>query len=135
LKEIFVPAYRALILRLQRRRRELGYNQTRAGQLAGRSRQWIGKIETCEIRLDVVHFVRLCHAYRLSPPRLVAWLAEELSTEDDSFYPLASGIRQKMLAIHQFYVTLIVSFVHLHLQTRCLYDTHVTNRTARNTPE
>lgn len=59
IKTIHLQAYRGLIAELRQARLRAGITQVDAGVALGRSRQWICKTESCEIRLDVVQFVRL----------------------------------------------------------------------------
>ena len=52
----------------------------------GGSRTWIGKIERCELRLDVIQLMHLCHHYGIGLQRLIRRLEEEPPDEDGSFY-------------------------------------------------
>jgi DNA-binding XRE family transcriptional regulator len=75
-KTIHQTQYRRLIGELRLARTGSGLTQADAGILIGHSRQWLSKVETCEIRLDVLQFVRLCHAYSLKAHDLVRGLEE-----------------------------------------------------------
>jgi transcriptional regulator with XRE-family HTH domain len=81
-KTIYDPAYRKLIDHIKAQRLASGINQKQAGLRIQKSRQWIAKIEMYELRLDVLHFVRLCQAYHLKSSDLIKSLEEE-SSEDD----------------------------------------------------
>ena len=51
-----------------------GLTQTQLGQAIGLSRNWLGKIELCELKRDVLRFSRLCKALELDPGRLIKQL-------------------------------------------------------------
>jgi transcriptional regulator with XRE-family HTH domain len=76
MKSIHEPAYRRLVAELRRAREREGLTQTEVGRLVGRGRNWVHKVETCEIRLDVLQFVRLCRACGLKAYELVRGLEE-----------------------------------------------------------
>ena len=48
--------------------------QTQTGRAIGLSRNWLGKIELCELKRDVLRFSRLCKALELDPGRLIKQL-------------------------------------------------------------
>lgn len=76
-KTIYTEPYRELIAELKRARLALGITQTQAGQAVGMSRNWIHKVEQCELRLDVVQFCRLCGVYAVSAASLVRRIDRE----------------------------------------------------------
>ncbi len=59
-KTIYCPAYRRLVARLVRARRAKGLRQIDVAASLGVSRHWVGKIEHCDLRLDMLQFVRIC---------------------------------------------------------------------------
>jgi transcriptional regulator with XRE-family HTH domain len=73
-----------LVKRIKAQRIASGLNQKQAGLLIQKSRQWVAKVEMCELRLDVLHFVRLCQVYHLKASDLIKDLEEE-SPDDSSF--------------------------------------------------
>ena len=77
-KTIHDDNYRALVAQLAAARRGLNLTQTQAGRLVGRSRSWQSKVETFELRLDVLGFVRLCRALGLEAWRLCRQLEKGL---------------------------------------------------------
>ncbi len=98
MKEIYIPAYRHMVQRLRQARLRHGIRLHDAALKVGKKKAWLGKIEQCEIRLDMVHFVRLCRAYRLNPSCVIKRLAEELSDEDSSFLGVRSTKKMSLLA-------------------------------------
>ena len=52
------------------------------------SRQWLTKIEQCELRLDLVHLIVMCRVYGLKAHELVQKMEEEPSDEGGFFLPL-----------------------------------------------
>ncbi len=89
-KTIYISAYRNLIARLREQRIRAGLMQSDVGKRLGVARSLIGKIERCEVRLDVVGLVRLARVYRTSARDLIAGLEKELSDEDGSFLDIRS---------------------------------------------
>lgn len=88
-KTIYSPIYRGLIDHLRQTRKKQKLRQEDVGRKLGVSRHWIQKVETHQVRLDVVQFVILCRVYRADPSRLIRQLEEELPDEGDpSFYLL-----------------------------------------------
>lgn len=73
-KAIYLRPYQEMVERLRALRMKRGLRQADAGRRLGRSRQWLQKVESCEIRLDVVQFVRLCRLYGVDPARLIGRL-------------------------------------------------------------
>ncbi len=76
MKTIHEPAYHLLVSELRQARAQAGLIQAAVGLLIGRGRNWVHKIETCEVRLDVLQFVRLCRVYGLKAHDLVRRLEE-----------------------------------------------------------
>ena len=89
-KTIYIQAYRNLIARLREQRIRAGLMQSDVGKRLGVARSLIGKIERCEVRLDVVGLVRMARVYRTSARDLIAALEEELSDEDGSFLAISA---------------------------------------------
>ena len=77
-KTIYDDNYRELVAKLKTTRLRLNLTQTQAGKLVGRSRSWQSKVETFELRLDVLGFVRLCRALGLEAWRLCRQLEKGL---------------------------------------------------------
>ena len=75
-KSIFDPRYRRLIDFLRRRRRELGLTQSLVTDQLGVSRSWLGKVEQCERRIDVIELFRLSDIYEISWSEIGAILKE-----------------------------------------------------------
>ncbi len=86
-KTIYEPTYQALVTKLQRLRVAQRLRQADVGHRLGVTRHWVHKVETCQQRLDLVQFVRLCRIYGVCASRLLRRLEEESSAEDDSFLP------------------------------------------------
>lgn len=97
MKSIWNPAYRSLIFELRQARQRRGLTQAAAGQLLGRSRQWVHKIETCEIRLDVAQVIQVCRSYGIKAYQLVRRLEEE-SEEGASSYLLRRTMTGNLIA-------------------------------------
>ena len=66
-KTIYESEYEVLMKRLRQRRCGLGVTQKSVAMELDRPRQWLSKIERCEIRIDVLQFARLCKIYGLDP--------------------------------------------------------------------
>lgn len=81
MKTIYNPAYRRLIAQIKAKRIDEHLTKVAAGRRVCMSRNWVAKIEMCELRLDVLHFVRLCRAYQLKASNLIKDMEE--SSEDD----------------------------------------------------
>ena len=77
MKTIHQTPYRRLVGELRHARVGSGLTQAEARRLIGHSRQWISKIESSEIRLDVLQLVQLCQLYGLKAHDLVRGLGEE----------------------------------------------------------
>ena len=83
---LYSPRCRLVAAELKRARESRGWTQAQAAKVAGKSRTWIGKIERCELRLDVIQLMHLCHHYGIGLQRLIRRLEEEPPDEDGSFY-------------------------------------------------
>ena len=77
-KTIYSDSYRALISQLKAARRHRHLTQEQTGKPCGKGRTWLNKIETCEVRLDVLDFTRLCRALDLEPGRVIRQLARDI---------------------------------------------------------
>lgn len=78
-KTIYNTVYRDHVIRiLADRRKSRGLHQYDVSRQVGMGRTWLGKIERCELRLDVMYMVRLCRLYHMSAARLVRRLEKEL---------------------------------------------------------
>ena len=75
-KTIYSPSYRALIGRLRATRIERGLRQAQVAKMLSVSRQWLGHVETCQIRIDVLQLTSWCQALGLNAPDLVRMLEE-----------------------------------------------------------
>lgn len=84
-KAIYNPRYRALVAFISDTRKRQGLTQSELGQRMRLSRQTIQKIESCEVRLDLVRYVVLCRILGLNAGPLLGRL-EEPSDEDDPLY-------------------------------------------------
>jgi transcriptional regulator with XRE-family HTH domain len=79
-KTIYTPIYRKLIGTLRDARRERGMRQQDVAQVLGVSRNWISKVERCEVRLDVLNYVRLCLALDLDAGETLGPVIETVMT-------------------------------------------------------
>ena len=70
-KQIYNPRYRALVARLKHARLSLGLSQAQVARRLGLCRTWVAKIECCELRLDLLHFVKLCRLYGLRASEVI----------------------------------------------------------------
>ena len=84
-KTIYDPQYRRLIGKLKQIRQGKYLRQADAARKLNRSRKWLGKIESYDLRLDVLCFVRLCNVYGIKASRLIREMEEEPSSSDGSF--------------------------------------------------
>ena len=82
-KTIYEQPYRLMVSELRQARQRAGLTQTDAGEKIGRSRQWIHKVETCELRLDVMQTAQLCRVYGESFSALML----EIGNSDDTTKP------------------------------------------------
>ena len=83
MKTIYHPGYRRLMGKLRAARKDAGLRLVDLAPRVGRGRDWLHRVETSQIRLDVLQFVQLCRALNLSSPALLEELEE--SSDDDSF--------------------------------------------------
>lgn len=82
MKTIHMQPYRRAIEDLRSARLLLNMSQLEAGRRLGVTRHWVAKAESCEVRLDIIQFIRVCRVYRVDAGRLLGRLEEELSDED-----------------------------------------------------
>ena len=70
-KTIFDESYQRLVgtLRDARIRNDLTHSDV--AKYLGRTRTWIGKIESFELRLDLLCFARLCNLYEVDGGELI----------------------------------------------------------------
>ena len=94
-KTIYDPRYRRLIGKLKQVRHEKQLRQVDAAARLGRSRKWLGKIETHDLRLDVLCFVCLCQVYGIKASRLIRELEEEPSEDDGSSSAILAGVEEQ----------------------------------------
>jgi len=87
---IYHPAYRHLVQCLVSARKQRGYSQEIVAKRLKTNRQWISKVETCEIRLDVLALIRLCLVYDLPATRLIRRVEKELSSEGGFFLSIGA---------------------------------------------
>ena len=85
---LYSPRCRLVAAVLKRARESRGWSQAQAAKVVGGSRTWIGKIERCELRLDVIQLMHLCHHYGIGLQRLIRRLEDEPSDEEGSFLPV-----------------------------------------------
>ena len=90
-KTIYQPTYQALVTKLQRLRVAQRLRQADVGDRLGVTRHWVRKVESCQQRLDLVQFVRLCQVYGVSASRLLRRLEEASSDEDDVSLPIRAA--------------------------------------------
>lgn len=76
MKTIHEVTYQKLVMELRKTRKDAKLTQADVATLVGRSRQWVHKMETFEIRMDVVQLIRFCHLYGLKAHELVRRLEE-----------------------------------------------------------
>lgn len=77
-KTIYTDAYRRLTARLRMARLQKGLTQFQVARKIGRSRAWLGRIESAQLRLDPVSLVIVTRVCGLRASRLVAELEKEL---------------------------------------------------------
>jgi len=70
-KEIYDERYKALVACLKVARKKLGMSQAAVAGRLGTNRSWVAKVETCELRLDLLHFVKLCAVYGVKAQELI----------------------------------------------------------------
>ena len=76
---IYTQAYRTMMATLRQRRVDAGLRQDDIARRLGCSRERVTKLERGMLRLDVVQFIHTCHAYRISPTKLMQQLENDLS--------------------------------------------------------
>ena len=86
------PCYAAMIADLRKRRIHRGLSQYQAAVKVGQTRHWLGKIERCDLRLDVLQFVRLCRAVGVSSGRMLRHLAKKKSSAMGDFFFSCRGM-------------------------------------------
>lgn len=84
-KTIHDPRYRKLVAVLIFARKESGITQARLAGKMRVSRQTIQKLESCEVKLDILRYVRLCRILGIEPGPLLGRL-EEPSDEEAPLY-------------------------------------------------
>ena len=84
-KAIHDPRYRTLVGIISDTRKRKALTQLELGRRLRLSRQTIQKIESCEVKLDLVRYVALCRILGLNAGPLLGRL-EEPSEEDDPLY-------------------------------------------------
>ncbi len=84
-KAIHDPRYRTLVGIISDTRKRKALTQLEPGRRLRLSRQTIQKIESCEVKLDLVRYVALCRILGLDAGQLLGRL-EEPSDEDDPLY-------------------------------------------------
>jgi len=72
--------------------------QVDVGRKMMKSRQWVSRVEICQLRLDIVHFVQLCRICGIKPHRLIKALEESL---EDSFLANVVACSTFHIFIHQ----------------------------------
>jgi transcriptional regulator with XRE-family HTH domain len=77
-KAIYHPVYRLMIQRLVAARKKRGLTQEQVARVFHVHRQWVSKIETYEVVIDVISLLRLCRMYRIRPADLVRWMERRL---------------------------------------------------------
>jgi len=75
-KAIYNPRYRALVEHICNARKKKGMTKTELGRRMRISRQVVHKIESCEVRLDLVRYVTLCRILGLNAGQLLGRLEE-----------------------------------------------------------
>lgn len=83
MKTIFDPGYRRLIGRLKTARNACGLTQAQAAGKLGMCRNWLSKIERFELRLDVLHFMKLVNVYGLKPHDVIDELRDAAEAEGE----------------------------------------------------
>ena len=76
MKTIHEVTYQKLVMELRKARKDARLTQADVATLVGRSRQWVHKMETFDIRMDVVQLIRFCHLYGLKAHEIVRRLEE-----------------------------------------------------------
>jgi transcriptional regulator with XRE-family HTH domain len=77
-KTIYCQPYRNLVTKIKAARLQKGLTQFQAARKIGRSRAWLGRIESAQLRLDPVSLVIVSRVCGIHASRLVAELEKEL---------------------------------------------------------
>jgi transcriptional regulator with XRE-family HTH domain len=85
-KAIHTPGYRSLVALISGTRRRQGLSQAELGRRMRLSRQTVQKIETCEVRLDLVRYIALCRILGLNAGQLLGRLEEPSEEDGPPFY-------------------------------------------------
>ena len=93
-KAIFNEAYRKMVGQLRSKRKAMGLSQREVARKLSVHRSWLTHVEMCEVRMDVVQYVRVCRVYGLSASRMMRQLeGASSSEEDDPLYLLNQSSR------------------------------------------
>jgi transcriptional regulator with XRE-family HTH domain len=65
-KTIYTKAYSNLVSRLKKARDQVSLNQEQAGRKLGRSQSYISKIESGQLRLDIIQLKEIARVYKKS---------------------------------------------------------------------
>ena len=84
-KTIYDSRYRELLVHICEVRKGRGMTQAELGRRMRLSRQTVQKIESCEVRLDLIRYVTLCRILGLDAGQHLSRL-EESSDEDDPLF-------------------------------------------------
>ena len=76
-KTIYDSKYRTLIQELTCRRRDMRLSQAQVCKSMRVCATWLSKVEQCELRLDVLCFVRLCQVYGIKAGKAIRTLETE----------------------------------------------------------
>ncbi len=76
-KCIYNPAYRSMVNSLRKSRLNRSLRQSDVARVMGTSRNWVSKIERCEVRLDILQFAALCTALDLDPAELIRMITNQ----------------------------------------------------------
>ena len=98
-KSIYDPRYRAVVGIIAATRKRLGVSQSELGARLRLSRQTVQKIESCEVKLDLVRYVDLCRVLGLDAGQLLCRL-EDTSDEDAPLYLSATGSRGSVQSVN-----------------------------------
>jgi transcriptional regulator with XRE-family HTH domain len=66
-KSIHLPEYKMLLDWIRDKRIERGISARRLSEKLDSPHTWVSKVEAGERRLDVIEFLRVCHALRIDP--------------------------------------------------------------------
>ena len=91
-KSIYNESYRRVVGSLRKARLDRGMSQREVGHRLQVARSWVGKIENCDLRLDLLQLVRLCHLYGLKASRLLEEMEECPSEEEGPSSPFSMAI-------------------------------------------